>query len=503
MSSNELQSTMRNQQKFLYFLILILPSLGNQIVDSLITKILSTTTAPPQRENPTWDPLTWIKDNFLEPPYNPDIDLTTMEIATRHGYPAEAHTVTTEDGYLLTMHRIPCGRIGCHQKGGRGRGQPVFLQHGLLSSSADWVISGPGKALAYILADAGYDVWLGNARGNTYSRRHVSMSNSDSRYWDFSWHEMAVYDIPAEIDYIYDIKAEESYMNYLDDRGSSDDLLYIGHSMGTTMAFALLSSRPEYNNKIMAAFALAPVAFMSHVKSPIRFLAPFSKDIEQSKSNNQNLNIEIPLKYLTSLRIPNWVDIIANRILNNMSLRILMIIKFLGANEFMPQNRIVKFLAKYGCELTQVEREICENTLYVLCGFDKSQFNSTLMPVIFSHTPAGTSTKTLVHYAQEIDEEGNFQWFDYGLQENKRRYGQDKPPSYNITEIRTPFSLFYAQNDWLAGPKDVQKVYKHLQQSSQLFKVPYDNFNHVDFLWGIDAPKLVYSTLVKIMQNYR
>lgn len=50
--------------------------------------------------------------------------------------------------------------------------------------------------------------------------------------------------------------------------------------MGTTMAFALLSSRPEYNNKIMAAFALAPVAFMSHVKSPIRFLAPFSKDIE-------------------------------------------------------------------------------------------------------------------------------------------------------------------------------------------------------------------------------
>lgn len=71
---------MRNQQTFLYLLIIILPSLGNQIVDSLITKILSTTTAPPQRENPTWDPLTWIKDNFLEPPYNPDIDLTTVSI---------------------------------------------------------------------------------------------------------------------------------------------------------------------------------------------------------------------------------------------------------------------------------------------------------------------------------------------------------------------------------------------------------------------------------------
>lgn len=57
-------------------------------------------------------------------------------------------------------------------------------------------------------------------------------------------------------------------------------MLYVGHSMGTTMAFALLSLRPEYNNKIQAVFAMAPVAFMSNVKSPIRLLAPFSKDIQ-------------------------------------------------------------------------------------------------------------------------------------------------------------------------------------------------------------------------------
>lgn len=45
------------------------------------------------------------------------------------------------------MHRIPCGRIGCEHVGKRGSGQPVFLQHGLLSSSADWLLSGPEKAL--------------------------------------------------------------------------------------------------------------------------------------------------------------------------------------------------------------------------------------------------------------------------------------------------------------------------------------------------------------------
>lgn len=60
------------------------------------------------------------------------------------------------------------------------------------------------------------------------------------------------------------------------------NLLYVGHSMGTTMAFVMLASKPEYNDKIQALFAMAPVGFMGHVKSPIRLLAPFSHDIEVS-----------------------------------------------------------------------------------------------------------------------------------------------------------------------------------------------------------------------------
>lgn len=42
----------------------------------------------------------------------------------------------TEDGYILTMHRIP-----------NPGGTPVLLVHGLFDSSATWVLMGPGKSL--------------------------------------------------------------------------------------------------------------------------------------------------------------------------------------------------------------------------------------------------------------------------------------------------------------------------------------------------------------------
>ena len=86
----------------------------------------------------------------------------------------------TEDGYLLQVNCIINPRI-------QGKKPSVFFQHGLLSSAESW-LSNDAISLPFILARAGYDVWLGNARGSRLSRAHKSLDpDKDAEFWEFSF----------------------------------------------------------------------------------------------------------------------------------------------------------------------------------------------------------------------------------------------------------------------------------------------------------------------------
>ena len=130
---------------------------------------------------------------------NEDVTKTFDELCSQNGFAFEQHEVTTEDGYILTVYRIP------GLEGQNSSGKPaVFMQHGVFDSAYGWVMNYPEVAPAFVAAKAGYDVWLGNSRGNTYSRKHTTLDpDSDGlKYWGTDWSDMGAKDLPAVFDYL-------------------------------------------------------------------------------------------------------------------------------------------------------------------------------------------------------------------------------------------------------------------------------------------------------------
>lgn len=51
-----------------------------------------------------------------------------------------------------------------------------------------------------IFYSSSYDVWLGNARGNKYSLKHMFLKPHEKKFWEFSMDELALFDMPDTVD---------------------------------------------------------------------------------------------------------------------------------------------------------------------------------------------------------------------------------------------------------------------------------------------------------------
>ena len=174
---------------------------------------------------------------------NKDAFKSMEEIAAENGFRTESYTLKTSDGYVLSLYRIPGALTEKNV-----RKPAVLMMHAQDCDMMEWVWNDGERANAFILARAGYDVWMGNNRVSRWGMGHETLSRHSKEFWDFYQKEMGLIDTPTFIDFILS-------------KTGLEQLSYIGHSEGTTQMFLGASLNPTYfREKVNLFVALAPVA---------------------------------------------------------------------------------------------------------------------------------------------------------------------------------------------------------------------------------------------------
>lgn len=202
----------------------------------------------------------------------------------------------------------------------------------------------------------------------------------------------------------------------------------------------------------------------------------------------------------------------------------------LGVYYFVMSKRLQVLAGELICKVKVGIQKICVSAFFLLFGYDSDQFNEvsikylkiynrfnltnclfvyscfiialkkTLLPVILAHV-SGIATNQLIHFGQVVNS-NRFRPFDYGAIKNYIKYKQFTPPDYNLQNVKVPVALYYSENDWLVTTKGIPTLIEKLPNVVKTYLVPHKEFNHIDFLWGTDAPILIYQEILKTMKSH-
>ena len=163
--------------------------------------------------------------------------------------PFEHSIAVTRDGYKLTMqHLLPLfssAERAAFSPRKKSKGTVIFL-HGMFESSA-MAFSHGTASLPVTLASSGWDVYLGNVRGNLYGLGHEKLSPWSDEFWDFSIREHAQEDFPAMVKQV------------LKETGRSQIDAVYGTSQGALVALmGIAKNAAALNEAIRLCVAVAP-----------------------------------------------------------------------------------------------------------------------------------------------------------------------------------------------------------------------------------------------------
>lgn len=386
---------------------------------------------------------------------DPDEGRNLEELVTARGFTLQSHSVETDDGYILTLHRIvPQGPF--NEEAYSQARKPVIVQHGLMGASSDFLINSLnieakgngtcGDTFAFCLVMTGrYDIWLPNSRGNGRSDGHVNLTTLDNKYWQFTFDQMAIYDSPAVIEFVQKSTGHKK-------------IGYVGHSQGAAQMFALLSLKPEYSQIIQPFIAWAPAVMIGRMTSPMKRLMPL-----------------VPLIQATGGR-------------------------------FEPTSFLGAMVTKAVCGFPVFGQPPCATSLETFMG-KTDRLNRTRLPVYMNFLPGSVSNWDLVHFSQ-LYETDSFVRYDYGSRrKNRKMYRTTKAPQYPMDAIdpKTKIAIFRGNSDAFVVKEDAIRLVSTLKQNGIDVidvEVPADPFNHLDFLTGIGAGELLYDRTVEILDQF-
>ncbi|KAI8331187.1 Alpha/Beta hydrolase protein [Chlamydoabsidia padenii] len=394
-------------------------------------------------------------------------------------YNFEQHLVKTRDEYLLCAHRIPSTKSQKHdvpfdkpiltgpeieilnsldqfasrdteedgasengsEDGQNGSNKPVvLLYHGFLMSSEIWACNTDEyRNLPLLLASLGYDVWLGNARGNKYSQTHQKLGANDVNFWNFSLNELAMYDLPDTVDYILNTTGRK-------------DLTYIGFSQGTALGFSSLSVNRELNKKINLFIALAPATTPIGLQNPLIDSFVKAAPAVIYLIFGRKTPLELAMFWQRMVSPPMFVRII----------------------------------------------DACVRFLF---GWTGTNMTPEQKLVSYQHLYSPTSVKTLVHWFQII-RTGQFQMFDEmpsRLPFKRSSSVTDHiPPKFPTKQITTPMALFYGGSDSLVNfnvlSADLPRPLAYIKS--------IDSWEHLDFIWAKGIEDIVFPDVVHLLHHF-
>uniref|UniRef100_A0A8B9EVJ5 Lipase n=1 Tax=Amazona collaria TaxID=241587 RepID=A0A8B9EVJ5_9PSIT len=368
------------------------------------------------------------------------------EIIRYHGYPSEEYEVTTEDGYILSVFRIPAGR----NSQTTGKKPAILLHHGTLGDSIHWISNLSNSSLGFILADAGYDVWLGNSRGNTWSLKHKTLKPCQKEFWQFSFDEIGKYDVRGELYFI---------MN----KTGQKDVYFVGHSEAATAGFVAFATYPELAQRVKVFFALGPVVTTTYGTSPL----------------------------VTAVRFPQFLIRVSPK-----GIKFYILISTAISHMFLLKIFFLylkNILLKWG--LTQKQHAAQVPHSFILSQHWITAFITLLLSlqsrtdVYVGHYPAGTSVQNGLHWHQV-----------QLIHPSLPSFLQSTPPVYKIEEISTPIAVWSGALDKFADPKDTAKLLPRIK--NLIYYEHFPSWGHLSFIWGLDAPQKLYQKIVELLEKH-